>query len=414
MERPDADWEAYLRARFPAYLLPESAATRLSVDEAACFMEGLTGRTGELELIQAASFLAPRAAALATFVSGPLLDLVARLPSRTERVRREWEGGYHGRLHIRETVALRLAGRAASFVTLSHRRAFDLPENILVCAVCERLLETLVLLRERNVLRDDSGWGAALRGCEAKLRRLLAASALREVPHLTPSVFDENAARTARHPAYHEAAAWMDAMRTELDDQDPENVAKTVAAGALLPLSDATRFELATLIRLADAFRAALEAAAPGRWREERALVIRGREDVFAFVGDNKNVVRLYFNRAVLPSGQADLGGRHYLGNQGRLRPDVTAVVEKAGVHADAFVIECKHSRNLQYLLSGFHEAVLYRWEYADHLRGRIKAALVTSGAVPADVRDDDEVVATGWKKWPPEVLVRQLVETAT
>lgn len=148
------------------------------------------------------------------------------------------------------------------------------------------------------------------------------------------------------------------------DERWSEKMAKTVAAGALLPLSDATRFELATLLR------AGLESLAPGRWREERALGIRGRDDVFAFVRDGNTAVRLYFNRAVLPSGQADLGGRHYLGNQGRLRPDVTVVVERADVHVDALVIECKHSRDLQYLLSGFHEAVLYRWEYADHLRG--------------------------------------------
>lgn len=196
--------------------------------------------------------------------------------------------------------------------------------------------------------------------------------------------------------------------------EDPEKLAKAVASGALLPLSDATRFELATVLRLADAIRAALEAAAPGRWREERALVIRGREDVFAFVRDDGIVVRLYFNRAVLPSGQADLGGRHYLGNQGRLRPDVTVVVENAGGHVDAVVIECKHSKDLQYLLSGFHEAVLYRWEYADHLRGPIKAALVTSGTVQGEVRDDDTVIASRWPSWPPEALVRQLIETAT
>jgi hypothetical protein len=30
-----------------------------------------------------------------------------------------------------------------------------------------------------------------------------------------------------------------------------------------------------------------------------------------------------------------------------------------------ALVVECKHSSNKDYLISGFHEAMLYRHEYA-------------------------------------------------
>ena len=182
MTSPEGDWETYLRARFPGYLLPESAANSLSADQASRFLESLTRRSDCFELVRAASFLAPRAAQLRDFVAGPLLELLRGLPSRTTTSRREWQGGYHGRLHIGDTLAMRLQGRTTSFVTLVQQRNFDLPENVFLRAVCERLLKLLVLVRKSEVLREGVGWGEALRGCEGTLRRLLTSTALREVP----------------------------------------------------------------------------------------------------------------------------------------------------------------------------------------------------------------------------------------
>ena len=39
-----ASWETYLRTQFPAYLLPESAAEKLSEEEASRFLAALTGK----------------------------------------------------------------------------------------------------------------------------------------------------------------------------------------------------------------------------------------------------------------------------------------------------------------------------------------------------------------------------------
>lgn len=410
--RPEGDWETYLRARFPGYLLPESAANALSADEASRFLESLTGRADCFDLVRATSFLAPRAEQLSKFVAGPLSDLLRGLPSRTQTSRREWQGGYHGRLHIGETLAMRLEGRATSFVTMVQERRFDLPENVFLRAVCARLLALLVLVRKSDVLREGVGWGEALRGCEGTLRRQMTSTALREVPERHATVFDENAARAARHGGYHESVAWAAAL-AELEDDDPATIARVVAEGALLPLSDATRFELAVTIRLAEALGAELNVHDPGGWRCDRGLIVAERAELFAFVRRDGATVRIYYNQSVLPSGVVHAAAQHYLGNQGRLRPDVVVTFERPGEPRNAVVIECKHSADPHYLREGFHEAVLYRAEYAEHLRGRLKAILVASSRIPGSSRPDDDVVAADWSTWPPAIVVEELVAYA-
>src|SRR5579859_874727 len=109
------DWDAYVRRRFPGYLLPESAADSLSAEEARRFLEAIAGRPDQLDILRAVSLFAPRVPALQTFVHA-LADFVGNLPSRTEGVRREWEGGFHGRLAVAETLHRHVAGRRTTFV----------------------------------------------------------------------------------------------------------------------------------------------------------------------------------------------------------------------------------------------------------------------------------------------------------
>jgi hypothetical protein len=131
---------------------------------------------------------------------------------------------------------------------------------------------------------------------------------------------------------------------------------------------------------------------------------------LFAFVRTDGVAVRVFYNQEVLPSGAVYAGARHYLGNQGGLRPDVVVTFDKPGEPRSAVVIECKHSANPGYLLDGFHEAVLYWTEYAEHLRGRLKAILVSSGPIAGSSRPDDDVIAADWLTWPPKMVVDELV----
>lgn len=399
-------WESFLAEHFPGYLLPSSAAHTLSEEAAARFLERLTGRPGQLALLRAASTLAPRMDAVVAFATIHLPELIRRLPSRTETKLREWEGGFQGRLDVRGTLAHHLAGRTTRFVTRARERRFDLPETILVRVVAARLLELLTRLRKADVI-SHAGWGREAEVCEGALRHALGATVLRDVADEPITAFHESAARAGRHPCYPLALSLHLALREGLDADDQTAIARVVAAGALAPLDAPTRFEIAVVVRLLVALEAHLETVSPGRWTMHRTLVTSGRREVADLERDDGAHVRVFYNQAILPAGAADRGAAHYLGNTGRMRPDVTVVVERPGEAKRATVIEVKLTDRPEYVLQGLHEAHLYRAEYAEHLTGWPKAVLVASCPVAGLPREQDEVVAVGWDRWVPTRVVR-------
>jgi hypothetical protein len=72
--------------------------------------------------------------------------------------------------------------------------------------------------------------------------------------------------------------------------------------------------------------------------------------------------------------------------------------------------VEIKHSSNPATLLAGYHEAQLYRLEYARWLTGWPKAALVSSGVLAGASRRSDDVIAVDWARWVPEEVVDGLL----
>lgn len=406
-----APWDDYLREHFPGYLLPEAKRVELSASEAECFLERLTGRQQELDLLRAVSTLSPHVDGLRHYVLRELPELIRVLPSRTDVLRREWEGGFQGRLDVRGTLAHALAGRPTRFVTRSRQRNFALPENALVRATAERLLQVLVSLRQRGLM-SESGWAAGLQECEGGLRHQLTATVLREVPAERIDPRHEQAAHASRLPAHRSTLAWWRTLRRGLEATDPKIVAKVVAEGALQPLDAPTRFEVAVVMRLVQALESRLRSREPSAWTLRRTMVHRQRADIAAFERADGTCVRIFYNQSELPSGPADLGARHYLGNSGRMRPDVTVVTERAGERSAA-VLEVKLSDSRSYLLRGYHEAMLYRHEYAPFLKGWPKAVLVSSARVDGPLRVGDEVVAVGWEHWVPTALVDGLLTQA-
>jgi len=405
----DGSWESFVKTHFPGYLLPNSHVEPICADEAARFLERITGRQHELELLRAVATLAPRINILRIFVIEFLPDLVRHLPSRTEVMTRDWRGGFHGRLDIQRTLAHRASGDPARFSTITRQRSFVLPENVVVRAVAERLLGVLVDLRQANVL-EEYGWSVNARGCEGELRRLLTTTELRNVPLEPISPTHEQAAQAAGHPAYHAALEWYAALRNGLDADDPNTIAEVLAAGALIPLKDDKRFEVAVLIRLIQALWAKLQRSSNGGWVFYRCIVRKDRDEVASFEHSSGGRVRVYYDQALLDAGACEDSARHYLAQHGRMRPDVTVVVERGDVKRAA-VIEIKHSERHDYLLSGLHEAMLYRWEYAAHLHGWPKAILVASSDVPGAPRKTDDVIAVGWKDWVPDIAVEGLLD---
>lgn len=405
----DGSWEIFVRTHFPGYLLPNSRVEPISAEEAARFLERITGRQHALELLRAVATLAPRIKELRVFATELLPDLARHLPSRTEIIARDWRGAFHGRLDVQRTLAHRASGDPARFSTTTRQRSFALPENVLVRAIAERLLGVLVDLRQANVLEED-GWSIDARGCEGELRRLLATTELRNVPLEPVMAAHEQAARAAGHPAYHAALEWHTALRTGLDADDPDNIAAVLAAGALMPLKNHKRFEVAVLIRLIQALWAKLQQVGDGGWAFFRCIVRKDRDEVASFEHSSGARVRVYYDQALLDAGACEDSARHYLAQHGRMRPDVTVVVEKGDMKRAA-VIEIKHSERPDYILSGLHEAMLYRWEYAAQLHGWPKAILVASSNVPGAPRKTDDVIAVGWKDWVPDIAVDGLLE---
>jgi hypothetical protein len=388
-------------------VLPASAATRLDEEEARRFLERLTGRPHQLDLLRATAVLAPRSNEIEDLASRWLPDLLRVLPSRNKVVTREWEGGFHGRLDIRRTLAAWLGGSRSTFVTSARRRDYSLPENVLVRAVLERLVWHIANLRHAGVL-SNAGWGNSYVARESALRRMLQFSGLADVEKERIESRHLEAAQHARHPCYAAALRWWQVLEDGLQSTNPSRIARIVSEGALQPLARETRFELAVLARLVEALDSRL--CGGGGWKLELCLVAPDRDEVALFTAPSGARIRVFHNQAVLPPGPAELGARHYLAQTGRMRPDVTLTIEEPGKPRRAHVFEVKLSDDPGYVLSGFHEALLYANEYAAHLTGWPKAVLVASSLVPGTLRETDYVIAVDWNRWVPGEVVDGII----
>src|SRR4051794_41114596 len=115
MSDAPASWQRFIAESFPGYLLPASARQALSAEEAARFLERITGQPDQLGLLRAATTLSPHLPMLEELALRALPELARSLPSRTEVHTREWEGGFHGRLDVGATLAHHLSGRRTRF-----------------------------------------------------------------------------------------------------------------------------------------------------------------------------------------------------------------------------------------------------------------------------------------------------------
>lgn len=404
------DWEVWLGEQFPGFLLPASMHKAVPPAVAARFLARL-GRPDHLRVLQAAALFSPPADAEA--LRALVLELMPRLldvlPSRTEVHTRRWEDGYQGRLDVRATLAERLAGSPSAFVTRTRRRSHDLPETVLLKQVLKRLSRELRRLRGAGLL--SASWARPLEGLELRIGQLLEGTVLRYIEDRPAEPGDLTAARSAREAGFRAAADWHQRMRVAFDEPSAEATARVIARGALAPASEDVRFELAVLLRLLSALRGAVEEAEPGRWSLDLGLIRAGRADLATLRRDDGARIALHYNEALLPPGPRDREAAHYFGSAGRLRPDWTLEVSVTGSPPRYVVGEVKCSQNGAYLRSGFSEAVLYRFEYAESLWGELKSVLVVPGNVPGAARAGDATVAVGWAAWVPAVVLDGILE---
>ena len=266
-----------------------------------------------------------------------------------------------------------------------------------------RLLDVLRELRAAGVL-GRSGWGVAVAPCAAALTLALDTAPARAARRVRVDARHEEAARASPHPAHTLGARLHRALREGLDDPDPRRIARVVAEGALAPLADHTRFEIAVLLRLVQA----LAARRPG-FALRHAIVASGRRAVAELEGDGARV-GVHYDQAFLDPGPYDAGLRRYFGQRGRLRPDITVTVETREGAARAALVEAKLSVDPDYLAQGFRDAIVYASEYGGALRGWPKVILVTAAPRASAPHRGDDVIAVGWDQWVPDEVVDGLL----
>lgn len=394
-----AEWESFLEKNFPGYLLPQSSRYQVTEEVARAFLDALGIRVRDLELLRFMSLLAAHSGELEAFAADWLPDLVRVLPSRTLVKRREWRGGYQGRLDVSATLAKRMAGESDVYLTRARFRDFELPENVFVRAVAERTVRLLARLHMQGLLKEVGWTDAALRSLSS-LQHTLQATVLREVEAQRVNSHHLQAARNARHPAYSACLTWYRAMSDALDSSDPERLARILAEGALRPLDRPKRFEVAVVLSLLRGLAQRLPAE--DGWILETRVIAPGRREIAVFKKEGQEI-GVYYDQAVLPLdktlGARDAGVLHYLASGGRLRPDITVRTRSIDGYETFTVFEIKLTDDLGYVANGYGEAIVYRHEYADSLTGWPKAVVVTSCPVSGPVSRAHDVVATRWSE---------------
>lgn len=400
-------WEQELREHFPAYLLPATESVALSREAAERFLDRLWGKHESLKLLLATSALAPAAALVREFSS--LLPRIANaLPSRTAVTRSDHEGHIRGRLDVSATLRKKLSGKQSLVVCRTPERRFDFPENVLLVVTADRLAALLFQLEAQGLFVKEArkGWSSGLRGVAEQLRHTLSSTVLREVPRARIEPVHEQSARLAQHSVYGLALQLHNALNV-IDTDDAALLIKTIAEGALSPLEEETRFEIAVLIRLGRSIEKATGCKA------RRSIIERERSHVFEFC-HGLDSIRIHYNRACFDKvGPRDRGISHYFGDRGSLRPDITVECFHNEKLAKAMIIEVKHSGKKEYLKDGYEQSLLYSFEYAYALVGWPKVVLVVSSndAIVGSPRPEDDVVATSWADWVPEAILDGLLE---
>jgi hypothetical protein len=406
-------WEEYVRQRFVGYLLPASAKEAISFEEAKLLLGRLRGIDKDRELLIEMSMLVAAGERLPEFIHKSLAHLIANLPRTSKTYRRNWHGGFKGRLNLPGTLNLHMNGQSTAFITQVKKPSFDLPENLLIRYVCDQLLRIFISLQERKLIVDGK-YGEELKLCLLKLQYYVTKTSLKYVKIQPINIGHENAAKCSRHAAYLEAASWAEDLRKVFAEKDPFHIAQVVSKGALTSCRDSTRFEIAVLLRFVEALEKQLRGNYAGRWRKEQTLIVAGRSEIFSFISDDETVIQIFFNQSVLAGGIVDKGRNYYFNTNSVLRPDITIRIVKQGMPVASVVIECKMSEDKNYLIAGYHKASLYCFEYRKYLTLWPCAVLVASSDIPVAMSDSHDVVACGWKQWPPEEIVASICDAAT
>lgn len=168
------------------------------------------------------------------------------------------------------------------------------------------------------------------------------------------------------------------------------------------------KFERACAVALCQAIVDACNQSEPHAYGLENRTPASNAPATLAITYRGKECATCRIDQSPLHAGEADRGLKAFWGSHGRMRPDVTLLLNPPGAPTtSAFVCECRARPSRQDALDGYYRAALYRKEYDGVLRCLPRAALITAGEVPGtDEARQLETVACTWKAWPMPHLV--------
>lgn len=306
-----------------------------------------------------------RVLAVHVMLSGPVRDLVSRLPAG---VRKPITSSARPRVAGRTVTsgidwAATSRHRATSsplgdiWVTRPASRIFDIPEN-------RALAWVLKALEERGTVAvppagDAPGaWGDEIRAMTWLAHRARRTAWLESVPAIWPGetvYFRLSADRMGFYKAGVAGAARY--LRHIINAPTPDDVVRALSERYFEPKQDWRLFELAVLMRVARALSEVGTRIDPTR------LFHDGQNRPFASfrVGATREV-RLWYQRwppSTRPS-ELDDAVRHYELPAGRNRPDIVVEFVEAGQSMRAIVLELKASAAGSYLGTGFSQLLGY------------------------------------------------------
>lgn len=334
------------------------------------------------ELLGLAESDMQRVLAVHLMLSDPVRDLVASLPTGI-------------RSPITSSIRPRIAGRTVTsgidwaatarhratsspmgdvWVTRPANRVFDIPENRALAWVL-KMLEGRGAMALPAVGDAPGAWGEEIKASTSEVRRARRTAWLEGVPAIWPGDEAYSRLQADRKGFYRlRVSAASRYLRRTLTSPSPDEIVEALSQRYFEPKQDWKLFEIAVLIRIANAL------AALGTRLTTTRLFHESKSRPFAaYRVSSSREVRVWYQTwppATAPSELTD-AIRHYHLASGGNRPDIVIEFLEAGRSNRAIVLELKASSSGSYLSSGFAQLLGYLRDRPGLLRGAASGWLV-------------------------------------
>lgn len=386
-----ADWQRWLRARVPAYLMRDARGEPRPPDAVARGLARLAGSPRALERLAAAAVLTDPVEGAEELVLRALPRYLESPPATSALVLEEGKGMARGRVRWGRTLVGRARSGDPTWRATAHREpAVDTLPLEVARWWLEQVQAAAATLGLGDVAASGKLAGDRL-GSRVPLlvegaRRLLAHAALRERASREPRPEEAVALAHSRHDATRRLGRAVVWQRRLLPTPAPDTLARSLERSSFAPLEPSRQLEVYALLVVIEA----LDRLLPG-FARAGDLIAPEREAVATWWrGDTQ--LRVFFDQTPEQSAHA-AALAHYLGQASRLRPDLRLELRR-GERRAVLYVDAKHSHDPGYLAESHLKLLGYA---ADDPGARAaadtRAVLLCPGAVRGSPRARDPVV---------------------